>query len=234
MSWQRAAFCAAIIVFAHLLSAPLAAAQGGVRVSPIGLVFESPARTASFRVHNEGALPRAFQIDVLLWTQADGDDILTPSTDIIVSPSIFEARPGRTQIIRAALASGVTAGDAERSYRFLLREVLLEDAPAAQGLRIRLDMSMPIFVRASATASAQLVARRNGASLTVANEGAAHVRIAQLQAGRTEIDAPRYLLAGASFTRIAPAGPVHGRIIARDTLAEITLADAPHDSADRR
>lgn len=222
----RAAIMAALVAF----TAPHAKAQGGMRISPIALELGERARTTSFRFQNAGETPRAFQIDVMAWSQADGADVLTPARDIIVTPSVFEVQAGRTQIVRAALAPGVAAAQTERTYRLLLREFALEDAPSARGLNLRLEISLPVFVQALAAMEPAVHAQRVGDAISISNTGASHVRLSGVRVGESELsNAPRYLLAGQSFQRRAPGpGAVHARVAhGHGAPIEMTLTDAP-------
>lgn len=217
---------AALLALLAACLAPLAAAQGGLRVSPIGLEMAGEARTTFFRVENDSARARAFELHVMRWKQDDGADVLTPSGDLIVSPSVFELPAGRAQIVRAALRADVAPGETELAYRFLLRELTLEDAPAASGLRLQLELSLPLFVRGRGGAEA-LTAQRAGGDVVIANAGAAHVRLAEVRVGGEAIAAPRYLLAGSWFRRPAPrAGPIEAQIARGGGLTRLTLADA--------
>ncbi len=220
----------ALLALAMLSSPQESSAQsGGLRVSPIVLEMADGARTTFFRVQNAGARARAFEICLMRWAQSDGADVLTPVNDVIVSPSVFELPAGRTQIVRAALAPGVGQSDTELTYRFLLRELALEDAPASQGLRLRLEISLPLFVRGRLGTAEQLTARRIGGDIEIENAGPAHARLSAIDIGGRPLDgAPRYLLAGASFRRPSPGPGVVRARVARDDagVVDLTLADA--------
>ena len=47
---------------------------------------------------SERSLP--VQSRLFAWSQADGEDVYAPSSDLIISPSIASIPPGETQIVR--------------------------------------------------------------------------------------------------------------------------------------
>ena len=45
------------------------------------------------------------QAEVMLWEQVDGEDRLTPTRDLLVSPAVFTLPPNGSQLVRVALRS---------------------------------------------------------------------------------------------------------------------------------
>lgn len=211
--------------------APLDAGAQGVGVSPVFLELRPQQTATSVRIENNGATPRAFETDMRAWSQDDGRDVLTPTRAFIISPSVFEVAPGAMQIVRVARRPGEPqSASAEQSFRLLVRELLAEDAAPTQGLRLQLELSLPLFVHA-AGAAPDLAARWTEAGLEIVNQGSAHARLAALLIdGERVASSPRYLLAGASFVRPAsPGRDVRVRIAGEP--ADLVLDAAPRTRA---
>lgn len=203
------------------------APSGGVRISPVMLEIARERRATSFRIENSGAAPRSFAVEAQAWRQDDGRDVLSPTEDLIVTPSVFEAAPGRAQIVRVALSLGRSAPGPERAYRLILTEIGA-DTPE-NGVRLRLQVSLPLFTRTGDAPAGALAASRTDDGVRIVNVGATHVRLAEIFAGDAPLEAtPRYLLAGESFVRRAPSGAVRARFTANDGApVEQVLIDAP-------
>jgi fimbrial chaperone protein len=85
------------------------------------------------------------QVRVYLWEQKDGDDVLTPTQDVVASPPIIQIEPKNSQMIRLVRRSQqLPAG--ELYYRILIDEIPKDDNGPASGVDIRLRYSVPMFV----------------------------------------------------------------------------------------
>jgi fimbrial chaperone protein len=42
-------------------------------------------------------------VQLFAWSQDAGQDILQPTTDLLVSPPVFTVQPGQSQLLRIAL-----------------------------------------------------------------------------------------------------------------------------------
>lgn len=174
----------------------------GLRVSPVVVTFPASSGAGSVRIDNGRATATSFQIDVYRWTQVDGADVLAPTRDIAVAPSIFELAPGAGRIVRVALAPARRTADREQAFRLIVRELPTGEAVAGRA-RVVLELSLPVFATVRDAAS-QLVAHRDGAAITVANAGSGHMRVLALKTGYgadVVPGAPRYLLAGSVMRR---------------------------------
>lgn len=62
------------------------------------------------------------QLEAMAWNKAQGQDIYTPTTDLIAAPPIFTVPPGGTQIVRIGLRR---APDPQRelAYRVYFQEI---------------------------------------------------------------------------------------------------------------
>jgi len=207
----------------------------GIQVSPV--VIDVPARrgVASFRLRNARPAAVAFEVETYAWTQENGASVLTPTTDIVVAPSVFLIDPEHEQIVRLGVSSAARGGAVERTYRVLVRELPNEARP--EGFRLQLEMSMPVFVRA-ANARGEINVRRiqgddGGPAVMITNSGSAHLNLSEVPGVPAVENMPRYLLPGAAFVRpLTPGTPSLRLMVAQAGAAaaeerRFEFSDAP-------
>lgn len=158
-----------------------AGAQGGaLTVTPLKVKLDDQTRSAALTVTNAGDEPRVVQVELVRWTQRDGQDVQTPSGDLLVNPPLATVQPGQSQTIRIGLRRGADHAQ-ELAYRLYLTEVP-PPGERVNGLRIVLRLGVPVYVAPKAEARAAvhwLVGRApNGeVLLTLRNDGNRHLRI---------------------------------------------------------
>lgn len=162
-----------------LSSAP--AHAGTFSVSPVRVELSAREQTGALTIRSQQDTPVVVQAEGLLWEQADGQDKLSPTKDVLVSPAVFTLPANGSQLVRVALRRPADA-KRELSYRLILTEVPPEADPGFTGLNVALRLSLPIFVEATAPSPAQLdwsaVRTSNGAlAVTARNAGNSHARV---------------------------------------------------------
>ncbi len=124
-----------------------AAVAGSFNVSPVRVELSTAHRTQALTVRNEGGEPSVVQVQILAWSQDSGQDILQPTTDLLVSPPVFTVQPGKSQLVRIALRS--TPDPARQlSYRAILQEVpgpSRADGPSLQ-VALKISVAVPVSV----------------------------------------------------------------------------------------
>ncbi|GAM99987.1 sigma-fimbriae chaperone protein [alpha proteobacterium U9-1i] len=185
---------------------PASAETNGVQVTPVIIQVAPERRLASVRVHNRRDTEMMFEVNVFAWSQDDGADVLSETTDVVVAPSVFAVRPGQEQIVRLAIMAAAREAGREAAYRLILRQ--LPAAEAGAGLRVQLQMSLPVFAPPRGATTALEARRSRDGAVVLSNIGTSVVRIADVQYGADASlpDMPRYLLAGEEVTRPAPNG----------------------------
>jgi len=171
-----------VALLAMWLLAASPASAGSLSVSPIRVEIAPGQRSVTLLVRNDGDQTTLVQTQLVAWSQADNEDRLEPTTDLLASPPIFELVPGGVQTVRLALRRLADA-DRERSYRILVSEVPGPPQPGFTGATFALKLSLPVFVDAATTKPvAQLV--WSGAidadgrlALTATNTGSKHVQV---------------------------------------------------------
>lgn len=174
-----------------LLLACLPVAQGTVfNIAPVRGDLGPGKNSEAFTVRNDSDEPLVIQTETLAWSQKDGQDELTPTRELLVAPPIFTVPPHAEQIVRAGLRRPPDARR-ELSYRLLLKETPGPPKPDFQGVRMALQISVPVFV-APVSGEAQAALRWKVTEsapgqwrVRVDNSGQGHIRISEL---RLEVD----------------------------------------------
>lgn len=182
------------------ISLAMAAQAANVSVMPVGLTFSVGHDRSAITVTNEDAENAVMQVEAVAWTQADGQDVYTPTQDLLVNPPIFAVKPGHAQVLRVGLRQPPT-GEREVAYRLILREV--PQPPASSGsaphqgqVRVLLQMRLPVYVApAQIVPGQQWHARRTeegAVELSLTNTGNVHVVVGELKlrAAGTAASAP--------------------------------------------
>lgn len=196
-----------LVPFALPLIPPASAETNGVQVTPVIIVVPPDQRLTSVRVRNWRDAEVSFEVDVLAWRQEDGADVLSETDEVVVAPSVFAIRPGEEQIVRLALMGAAREAGREDTYRLILRQ--LPAGEAETGLRVQLQMSLPVFApRRSLETTLEARRTPDGAGVVLTNTGNGFVRLAGVSYAPDQgiADLPRYLLAGEAIVRPLPRG----------------------------
>jgi fimbrial chaperone protein len=198
---------AATLLAMGVLAAAEEAAASALSVAPIRLELSSATRTAVLTVRNQEDSPVVVQARPAAWSQAEGQDQLGETHDLLVTPPIFTVPPRGTQVLRIALLREPDPAR-ELDYRLVLSEVPQTAAPETTGLRVALRITLPVFVAARTAAAADVAWSHRwlaDGTLEIAarNRGSAHIQILDLDvqsAGHAvpglHTDTPHYLLPG--------------------------------------
>lgn len=224
-----------LVTLALLASAawPLLAASFNVSPIRVGLSAQRPIVPLSVR--NEGDEPMVVQVQVLRWSQQDGEDVYTSTTDILATPPIVTVPPRATQIVRVGLRRSADP-ERELSYRVYLAEVPATPAPGATRVHVALRIGLPVFVTGAPAPKPALSwtvapSEDGAATLRVKNDGNAHAQIANvrlLSGAEREMLArspqPAYVLPG--NTREWRLAPEPGKRIGTDPVRLQAYVDA--------
>nr|WP_315252740.1 fimbria/pilus periplasmic chaperone [uncultured Duganella sp.] len=165
-----------------LLAWPVVAAN--LQISPVMINLRAGQGASGITLQNLGEAPVYGQVRVYQWDQKDGDDVLTPTADVVASPPIIQIASKSSQMIRLVRRSEQLPAS-ELTYRILIDEIPKDGGPAS-GVDIRLRYSVPLFVLpADERATPQLawsVFKKEGAwMLRVHNSGTQRAQIGALQ-----------------------------------------------------
>lgn len=230
--WWRVCFAASLLL-------PITGMAGSISVSPIRIDLSAGQRSVALTVRNEGDQPTVVQAQLVSWSQADNEDRLEPTTDLIASPPIVTVAPGGSQIVRVALRRAPNA-TREMAYRILVTEVPGQPQAGFTGAQFALKISLPIFVEATTAATPRLEwsgARTPGGelALTIANSGTKHIQLQTIDIVAGSEPEGRfagllYVLPGQRRTVTIKPNP--GRAIAADRVQVKAETDAGPLDAD--
>jgi fimbrial chaperone protein len=148
MTRRRAVSIATALIGFLLTSAPPTASAATFSVNPIRVELDAHRRADILTFNNSGDAPLRVQIRSMHWSvAADGQWLLTPTDDLIVTPELLEVAPGHTAQLR--VGSLLDAGASESSYRLLIDELPnLSESNSSHRPEIRVltQVSLPVFV----------------------------------------------------------------------------------------
>jgi fimbrial chaperone protein len=218
----RAFALAALLVLGS--AASLRAEPAGVQITPITVEFAPARKVAALRVTNTSSETVAFDARVVAWSQQAGADVLSETSDVLVSPPAFMVAPGRTQVVRLGLTVAEDS-KTERAYRLLLTQAPLEQGERPSGLAMRLQFSLPVFTAVGGGVQAPAIERAATGDLRIANRSARRIAIRKVEMMEgtrvVVLQAPRYLLAGQS----AEIGAGNGAVTLAYTNADGEAAE---------
>lgn len=148
---------AAAVLAVLAMGAAGPALAGLFSVTPVRIYMTPRDRAVAITITNEGDEELVMQADLFHWKQKpDGEDDLTLTEDLILSPPIIKLAPKARQVVRLAVLQREPTND-QRTYRMIVREVP-EAKPAEKTvqLQIALAFNMPVFITPP-TAKRQLV-----------------------------------------------------------------------------
>lgn len=158
------------------LSAPAARAQA-LSVLPVNIQMAPGQGATTMTVTNHGDTETSIQIRAYAWGQPEGEDLLTGSDAVLVSPPLATIPAHGSQVVRIVLRQRPEGREA--TYRILMDQI---PPPAEPGqVRVVLRISIPIFAQPAtrAVAHVRFTIERDHqqAYLVAANDGGHHEAI---------------------------------------------------------
>lgn len=210
------AHIASRLMTSALLALGIAAAAqaASLSVTPVNVMLDGKKHSAALTLRNEGSESRVIQTELLRWTQENGENVHTPSRDILVNPPIVTLRPGQTQIIRIGLNRKADKAQ-ELAYRLYVSEVPPPPKEGFTGLRIALRLGIPVFVSPAAKTVSRLEWKatrspEGALQLTMLNNGNRHIRLNTLKVSDplngqhlAELNQPQHTLLAGQTRRIS-------------------------------
>jgi len=100
----------------------LPAMAATLRVAPVSLELRNGTSTSSVRVWNDDREPLHVQVRIFKWTVEKGQNVLKPTTDVVVSPPMTTLQPGSENIIRVVRVSKSPVQGTEQ-YRLIIDQL---------------------------------------------------------------------------------------------------------------
>ncbi|USX15107.1 molecular chaperone [Oxalobacteraceae bacterium OTU3CAMAD1] len=133
------------VLYGVLAMPGVQAGAANLQISPVMIVLRAGQGATGISMQNLGETPVYGQVRVYQWEQNEGDDVLTPTQEVVASPPILQIGPKSSQVIRLVRRSQQLPSN-ELTYRILIDEIPREDGGPAAGVDIRLRYSVPMFV----------------------------------------------------------------------------------------
>lgn len=147
--WSQSWIKAAAIALITVLISSFAFAGPPVQVTPVQFVMDKGRPIVSMTIKSNGNDRQLFQVDLRRWTVVDGVARLSPaSSEMIVTPPVFEIKGGDTQIVRLGLTGPVDTSVQEQFWRVVLRDITPKPDGAGSTMFVRMNISMPVFIAA--------------------------------------------------------------------------------------
>jgi len=164
-------------------SSPAAFASAALQISPVLLEVAAGGSVTGVTIANQDSRPAAIQVRLFRWTQADGEETLTPTEDVVASPPIATIEPRTSLNVRVIRVAG-TEVVAEEAYRLVIDQLPQGDAAGRSIVSMLVRQVLPVFFEPAERASADVawsVARTGrGWALRARNSGDRRLRIAKV------------------------------------------------------
>ncbi|QSN64858.1 MULTISPECIES: molecular chaperone [unclassified Caballeronia] len=199
------------------------AQAASLQISPVSIALDATEAGKVLNLRNDSDVAIHAQVRAFDWDQADEEDRLSPTRDLLASPPIAEIPAGGQQVIRVIRADRA-APERERSYRLLIDELPPEGSSGRNGVQFRFRYSVPLFVAPAGEATPpdlhwSIVEKSGQPFLRVSNTGQTHARLSAVSLTVSGASVPvaagllGYVLPGRtrSWPLTSVAGQLHGR-----------------------
>ncbi len=201
-----------LLIILSFVLIPLYVFASSLSIAPVHIHFAPGEKIETVIFKNKGDDPVTLQTQVFQWSQKNGQNIYTPTKDMITSPAMFKIAPGQKQLLRIALRNvSVATSSQQQTYRIFLTQILpvkiKQTAP--EQVNTKLKISLPIFIDLDPKIEVvKLTANRTNKGVQLVNAGNVTRLINQVRwmkdDGVTPIsnlqDVFIYLLPGSSYT----------------------------------
>jgi fimbrial chaperone protein len=135
----------ALAAFTLLASSVMGEAEAqSLRVSPVTIDLSPGAASAVYTLDTEKPEGVSVQVRVFRWSQANGEDKLEKTEDVVVSPPVLTVHQGASSTIRLVrVAKAPVSG--EEAYRVMIDEIPDRKNIQAGAVMLRIRQSLPVF-----------------------------------------------------------------------------------------
>ena len=172
-----------LVFFIASLSYVTYSYAGSYSIQPVRATLSAVQKVDALTVTNQGTEVANIQLELMRWTQDEkGADVFEPTKDILATPPILAIQPNAKQVIRLGLRRP-PATDSEQTYRLFLKELPSPPKEGFTGLKVALNMSIPIFVLPNVKLTPQITWRlavnaQKQLILYSHNQGKSHIQVA--------------------------------------------------------
>lgn len=170
-------------IAAFVVPAQPALAAGVVQISPVLLDLTGDNAVGVVNFGNQDHEPTTIQVRVFKWRQANGQESLEPTGDVVASPPMAEIAPGASLSIRVVRASG-TPISGEDSYRLVIDQLPQARDSGKAVVAMLLRQVLPVFFSSGGRTDPSVawsVVRRDGRETLMArNDGDRRLRVGKV------------------------------------------------------
>ena len=158
-------------------------ASAALQVSPVLIEVPAGGAVAAVTIANQDSRPADIQVRLFRWTQADGEETLTPTEDVVASPPIATIAPRASLNVRVIRVAKTEATE-EESYRLVIYQLPQSDSAGRSIVSILVRQVLPVFFepaeRGTPEVAWSLARTPRGWALRARNSGGRRLRIAKL------------------------------------------------------
>jgi fimbrial chaperone protein len=206
-----------LMTFALLIPSLVSAA--GWEIDPIRVELSAKQPAAAVTIKNESDESTTIQIQAVSWSQNEGKDIYSATSELIVSPPIVTIAAHAEQVLRVGLRHQENKA-VESSYRINLQELPAAPTPEFSGVKVALRIGLPVFVQPKAGKAAPKTAwtavRQEPGVLKIVlnNQGNKHIQISDFsvyakghEKAIASMSGTNYVLAGQTHEWLIKTNP---------------------------
>ena len=189
------------------------AALSQVLVNPVVIEFDAKQRAATVKISlsDTAKAPMRLQAELMRWEQnLQGEDLVSPSNDLLVTPPIADLQPGETQLFRVAFR-GARSSPKEIAYRLILEDIaepslaVSENTPqGGVAINFRMSYDLPVMVAPSGKITTALRWKPCPAETLTARPAVVEACIRLNNAGNRRVKVQTLTLAGDDWQQSLP------------------------------
>jgi fimbrial chaperone protein len=153
-------------------------------INPIRIFFEGAKKTDILTIKNESPKSVALQISAVAWTQDEkGENVYSPTEDILFFPKLLEINPGEEKIVR--IGNKVSRSETEKTYRLFIEEIPDNSRTETTSVKILTKVGVPIFIPPLKSAASGVIEKielsKGSLRMGVKNDGNVHFIIRSIK-----------------------------------------------------
>jgi len=208
------------LILASLMPMGAANAAASLVIRPTRIIITQDAPVVAITIENTGNSEAVIQMQLMSWSQENGEDIYGPSDTlgVMACPSMVSIPAGESQIVRVGLEDIARSWDTEGTFRLFIQEIPPKAVEGATAVQVAVRIGIPVFLPPTnfvqPTLNWQIKAGDQGGTwMTVVNEGTSHALISGVQLKQDEFlfqtNTHQYILPGATISwRLDQANPI--------------------------
>lgn len=126
-----------------------ATAYADVAIYPVKMQIngDNRQRTTTINLHaSADETPKNYEVHVYKWTQdSNGNDILTPDNQLVISPASFVLEPNSKQVIRMGFKQSISEMNLQNEQAWRIKISPLPDTEKSNGIKYAYGFNVPLF-----------------------------------------------------------------------------------------